>query len=102
MTSRHVLSYELGLASSANRTNVPASTSWRVSRCHPTDVLSHQTTWSGRGSSATSRTHSRSRRWRVGAWSRPGTVVAVIAYLVTDAGTSGCGANRTGCACGVG
>lgn len=31
--------YELGLASSANRTNVPAPTSWRVSRCcHCTSI----------------------------------------------------------------
>jgi len=68
---------------------------WRVSRCHSTGDPLHQTTWSARVGLATSRTHSRSQRWRESAY-KAGMVAAVIAYLLTGAGTTGRGASRTG------
>src|SRR5882757_8932369 len=69
----------------ANGTKVPASTSFAVSRSHSACEPSTHTTSSGVVSSATSRTHSSSLAWVVGAWSRPGMVTAVIApRLLTE------------------
>src|SRR5690606_6002192 len=68
---------ELGFLS--RRTKVPASTRRSVSRFHSSCDPSHQTTWSGVVSSATSRTHARRRPCLLGAWARPGQDVAAIA-----------------------
>jgi len=61
-----------------NRVNVPAASSFRVSRFHSASEPSHQTTSSGVVSSATSWTHDKSLVWVVGAWSKPGIATAVM------------------------
>src|SRR3954452_4435773 len=67
---------EFGFAS--RRRNVPAWTSFSVSRSHSSSLPSTQTTWSGVVSSAISRTQARRRAWVVGALSRPGVATEVI------------------------
>ncbi len=74
---------EFGFA--VSRTSVPASTNRVVSRSHSPCEPSHHTTCSGVVSSATSRTQASSRRWVVGARSRPGMGAVVILPLLTGA-----------------
>ena len=77
---------EFGLRRGSSRTKVPASTSKPAMRSHSCRDPSHHSTRSGRVSLATSRTHSSRRACRVGAASRPGTAVAVIAHSSLVAG----------------
>src|SRR5437588_8040497 len=69
---------EFGYLFAFSRLNVPASTSWSVSRFHSSSDPSANTTRSGCVSSATSSTHTNRPWWLVGALSRPGMVAEVI------------------------
>src|SRR5579875_2992958 len=82
----------LGCFSAFRRVRVPDSTSSLVSRSHSSSDPSHHTTRSGVVSSATSRTQAMSFLCRVGALSRPGTVLAVVLGLLVRSSNSAYGA----------
>ena len=72
---------ELGRFTGSSGTSVPAATSSAVSRSHSVGEPSHQTMRSGVVSSATSRTQSSSRAWRVGAVSSKVAVTGQRCHL---------------------